>query len=80
MKINSLSISGLLTLNMHALNNEGSEGNYLQTRMVEIVDVDGAAHSVNAISGDMFKHIQADHLYSIAGEEGVCSLQWVLRL
>ncbi len=79
MKINSLSISGLLTLNMHALNNEGSEGNYLQTRMVEIVDVDGAAHSVNAISGDMFKHIQADHLYSIAGEEGV-SLQWVLRL
>lgn len=70
MKINSLSISGLLTLNMHALNNEGSEGNYLQTRMVEIVDADGAAHSVNAISGDMFKHIQADHLYSIAGEDG----------
>jgi CRISPR-associated protein Cst2 len=71
MKINSLSISGLLTLNMHALNNEGSEGNYLQTRMVEIVDANGAAHSVNAISGDMFKHIQADHLYSIAGEEGI---------
>jgi CRISPR-associated protein Cst2 len=71
MKISSLSISGLLTLNMHALNNEGSEGNYLQTRMVEIVDANGAAHSVNAISGDMFKHIQADHLYSIAGEEGI---------
>lgn len=70
MRINSLSISGLLTLNMHALNNEGSEGNYLQTRMVEIVDAKGDAHSVNAISGDMFKHIQADHLYSIAGEDG----------
>ena len=54
MKINSISISGLLTLNMHALNNEGSEGNYLQTRMVEIVDEKGIAHSVNAISGDMF--------------------------
>lgn len=71
MKIKSLSICGLLTLNMHALNNEGSEGNYLQTRMVEIVDAAGTGHSVNAISGDMFKHIQADHLYSIAGEEGI---------
>jgi CRISPR-associated protein Cst2 len=71
MKINSISISGLLTLNMHALNNEGSEGNYLQTRMVEIVDANGIAHSVNAISGDMFKHIQADHLYSLAREENI---------
>lgn len=71
MKTNSLSISGLLTLNMHALNNEGSEGNYLQTRMVEIVDKNGNAYSVNAISGDMFKHIQAEHLYSLAKEENI---------
>ncbi len=71
MKINSISISGLLTLNMHALNNEGTEGNYLQTRMVEIVDGKGVAYSVNAISGDMFKHIQAEHLNSLAKEENI---------
>ncbi len=69
MRINSIAISGLVTLNLHSLNNEGAEGNYLQTRQVQIVDKNGAVHSVNAISGDMFKHIQAEHLYNIATEE-----------
>lgn len=69
MKLNSLSISGLVTLDMHALNNEGSEGNTMMTRMVEIVDADGKLVTVNAISGDMFKHIQAEHLFHIASEE-----------
>lgn len=32
MNIRSLSISGLITLDMHALNNEGAEGNHLHTR------------------------------------------------
>lgn len=62
----SLSISARLTLDMHSLNNEGSEGNQLQTRMVDIVAADGRLYSVNAISGDMLKHIQAEHLYHIA--------------
>lgn len=63
MKLHSLSISGIVTMNMHALNNEGSEGNTMMTRMVEIVDAAGKNHTVNAISGDMFKHIQAEHLF-----------------
>ena len=64
--IYSLSISSRLTLDMHSLNNEGSEGNQIQTRMVDIVAADGRMYSVNAISGDMLKHIQAEHLYRIA--------------
>ena len=34
----SLSISARATLDMHSLNNEGGEGNQIQTRMVNIVD------------------------------------------
>lgn len=69
--ISSLSISAELTLDMHALNNEGGEGNQIQTRMVEVVVRDpdtGEPHvvSVNAISGDMFKHIQASYLFHLA--------------
>ena len=64
--IYSLSISARLTLDMHSLNNEGGEGNQIQTRMVNIVAADGQLHNVNAISGDMFKHIQAEHLYHLA--------------
>lgn len=63
MKLHSLSISGIVTMNLHALNNEGSEGNTMMTRMVEIVDKNGNNHTVNAVSGDMFKHIQAEHLF-----------------
>ncbi|WP_027365626.1 DevR family CRISPR-associated autoregulator [Desulfotruncus alcoholivorax] len=69
MKIHSLAISGLVTLNLHSLNNEGSEGNYLQTRQVQVVDEQGKLHAVNAISGDMFKHIQAEHLFNLAVEK-----------
>lgn len=64
-QIYSLSISGKATLNLHSLNNEGGEGNQLQTRMVDIVAEDGTLYNVNAISGDMFKHIQAEHLHHI---------------
>lgn len=65
-QVYSLSISAQATLNMHSLNNEGSEGNQLQTRMVDVVAEDGNLYNVNAISGDMFKHIQAEHLHRIA--------------
>lgn len=71
MAIQSLAISGLLTLDLHSLNNEGSEGNHLMTRQVQIVDREGKIHAVNAISGDMFKHIQAEHLYQLAREENL---------
>ncbi|KEO83530.1 DevR family CRISPR-associated autoregulator [Tumebacillus flagellatus] len=76
----SLSISGLLTLDMHALNNEGSEGNHLQTRMVHILDAEGQPTVVNAISGDMFKHIQAEHLHGIAVERGLPLCEGCKRL
>ena len=65
----NLSISGRLVIDLHSLNNEGGEGNQIQTRMVNIVDRTGELHSVNAISGDMFKHIQAEHLFQIARAE-----------
>jgi len=64
----SLSISAQITLDMHSLNNEGGEGNQIQTRMVNIIDQQGQLQNVNAISGDMFKHIQAEHLFHIAQE------------
>ncbi|MGQ9833221.1 MAG: DevR family CRISPR-associated autoregulator [Candidatus Villigracilaceae bacterium] len=64
----SLSISGRAILDMHSLNNEGGEGNQITTRMVTIVhkpDGKPTLATVNAISGDMFKHIQAEHLYRL---------------
>ncbi|PVD52174.1 DevR family CRISPR-associated autoregulator [Terrimonas sp.] len=69
--IASISISGEITLNLHSLNNEGGEGNQIITRQVTIVDKEGQTHTVNAISGDMFKHIHAVHLAQIAKEQGL---------
>ncbi|MGB7341280.1 MAG: DevR family CRISPR-associated autoregulator [Phototrophicaceae bacterium] len=66
----SVSISARATLDLHSLNNEGGEGNQIQTRMVNIVDQRGDLHNVNAISGDMYKHIQAEHLFHIARQNG----------
>ena len=64
-QVYSLSISARATLDMHSLNNEGGEGNQITTRMVNIVGEDGKLHNVNAISGDMLKHIQAEHLFHL---------------
>lgn len=64
--IASLSIAARATLNMHSLNNEGGEGNQIQTRMVEIIGSDGNLHNVNAISGDMLKHVLMEHFYQQA--------------
>ena len=73
MQLYSLSICGQATLNLHSLNNEGGEGNQTQTRMVDIVGSDGHLYNVNAISGDMFKHIQAEHLHRISnGRLNLC--------
>lgn len=65
-QVYSLSVCARATLDLHSLNNEGSEGTQIQTRMVDIVATDGQLYNVNAISGDMFKHIQSAHLYHIA--------------
>ena len=75
MNLYSLSICGRLTLNLHSLNNEGGEGNQTLTRQVNVVANDDNGlpklHSVNAISGDMIKHIQAEHLHRICVAEGL---------
>lgn len=71
MSIYSISLSAQLTLNMHSLNNEGGEGNQIQTRMVNIVDGNGRLQNVNAISGDMIKHILAEHLHRVAVTTGL---------
>ncbi len=67
----SVSISGLVTLNLHSLNNEGTEGNQQLTRQVQIVGPEGSLHTVNAISGDMFKHGQCEHFRAIAIDAGL---------
>lgn len=78
----SLTIAGRWNINLHNLNNEGTEGNFIQPRTVTIVKNtvplggDGAGerqpmlHAVNAISGDMMKHIHADYFRQIALEDG----------
>ena len=72
----SISVSGLLTMELHALNNEGSEGNTMMTRMVDVVLKDPETgiprkHTVNAVSGDMFKHILVEHLTEEAKQSGL---------
>lgn len=69
--IYAISISAQAILDMHSLNNEGGEGNQIQTRMVTVLGADEKLHSVNAISGDMFKHIQSEHLHRLATAEGL---------
>lgn len=74
-QVYSLSISARAILNLHSLNNEGGEGNQIQTRMVDIIYYDDQGQprqaNVNAISGDTFKHIQAEHLHRIAVDKGL---------
>src|SRR5260370_37340806 len=67
--VQSLSLCARVTLDLHNLNNEGTEGNQQQTRMVHIIDQRGRHAIVNAISGDMFKHILAEHLIPLLTAE-----------
>src|SRR5881227_1959350 len=65
----SVSISGRVILDLHSLNNEGSEGNQLNARQVYIVTGDGrkpTSADLSAISGDMLKHIQTEHFRRLA--------------
>jgi CRISPR-associated protein Cst2 len=68
--IHSLSLCAEVVFDMHNLNSEGTEGNQQQTRMVHIVDKDGKRHIVNAVSGDMFKHIFVEHLTPLLESTG----------
>jgi len=68
-RVYSISINGRVGLNLHDLNNEKSEGNQLTTRNVTITDKAGNLATVNAVSGDMLKHIQASHLFKIVNED-----------
>lgn len=66
----SISLSGLLSWQLHALNNEGSEGNQSLTRRYYIIQKGmGEPEYVNGVSGDMLKHVQAEHLHRIAMEQ-----------
>jgi len=67
----ALSVCGRLTMNLHSLNNEGTEGNQQLTRQVTVADASGALHTVNAVSGDMLKHIQVEHLTSLVVRDGL---------
>ncbi|GAX38416.1 DevR family CRISPR-associated autoregulator [Nodularia sp. NIES-3585] len=68
----SISISGLVSWQLHALNNEGNEGNQSLTRRYYIIQKDiHEPEYVNGISGDMLKHIQAEHLHRVALESGL---------
>lgn len=73
--LSSLSLALRVTFNMHSLNNEGGEGNQIQTRMVNIVDHEGRMQNVNAISGDMLKHVLMEHFYHQAREKHVALCQ-----
>jgi CRISPR-associated protein Cst2 len=68
--IQSLSLCAEVTLALHNLNSEGNEGNQQQTRMVHVIDARGNRHAVNAVSGDMFKHIYVQHLTAILRAHG----------
>jgi CRISPR-associated protein Cst2 len=63
--IQSVSLCAEVTLALHNLNSEGNEGKQQQTRMVHVIDATGKRHCVNAVSGDMFKHIYVRHLTAI---------------
>lgn len=67
--VQSLSLCTRVTLDLHSLNNEGTEGNQQQTRMVHIIDQRGQRAVVNAISGDMYKRILVGHLVPLLEEE-----------
>lgn len=68
----SIAVNGQLSWQLHALNNEGNEGNQSLTRRYYVIDKNNPEPQyVNGVSGDMLKHIQAEHLHRIAIESGL---------
>lgn len=86
--MNSLTIAGRWNVNLHNLNNEGTEGNFIQPRTVTVVkksrdlgegdsrDERPMLFAVNAISGDMMKHIHADYFRQIALDDGAAEADY----
>jgi CRISPR-associated protein Cst2 len=85
--MNTLTIAGRWNVNLHNLNNEGTEGNFVEPRTVTVVrdaaqgpteeadeEYRPQLHAVNAISGDMMKHIHADYFRQIALDDGADDL------
>lgn len=70
-KIMSIGISGILTLDSHDLNNQGSEGNLTLERTAPVITANGEIQIVNAISGDMVKHSISNYANAIAKEENL---------
>lgn len=80
----SLTLAGRWNVNLHNLNNEGTEGNFIQPRTVTVVkrtpgrngteEPQPMLHAVNAISGDMMKHIHTDYFRQIALDDGADDL------
>lgn len=68
--IHALTLCARVTLDLHNLNNEGTEGNQQQTRMVTVLDQDGRRKVVNAVSGDMLKHMLVEHLIPLLDGAG----------
>lgn len=69
--LTSMAINARLTLSLHALNNEGTQGNARLIRRVNIFDPRRRLPvSVNAISGEMLKHMAFEHLINLALRDG----------
>jgi CRISPR-associated protein Cst2 len=62
----SLSIAARMTLNMHSLNNEGGEGNQIQTRMIDIVDEDNVLYKDRVLRHIVlpYEHVRSSRNYS----------------
>ncbi|GEM_PF-6987713 len=72
----SISFMARATYNLHALNNEKTDGNSTLIRNVGIVvpnsdDNRKEYEIVNAISGNMFRHIFSSHLVNVARDMGL---------
>ncbi len=68
--LRTLTLCARVTLDLHNLNNEGTEGNQQQTRMVTVLDQKGERKVVNAVSGDMLKHMLVGHLIPLLDGAG----------
>ena len=67
--LNYMTISAILAINAHDLNNEAVSGNVTDIRMIKMVDMEGRPLEVPAVSGRMLKHWHLEHARSIELKE-----------
>ena len=70
-KVQGISISAKLILNVHDLNNEATAGNVSDIRMIDYVDLEGNRHEAPAVSGRMLKHCHFEAMRQLALQEGL---------